>query len=160
MLHYIDVHLITVEVPDEISLCIYLSGCVNRCMSCHSPELLRTDFGYILSDYFSDLVELYVKRMTCICFLGEGSGLKNDRDELIGHSKYSHTKGLKTCLYSGRNTSIEDWMSTFDYVKTGAFDVERGALQKRATNQIFYKKDGRSYRNITSKFWLASHETN
>jgi len=153
MLRYVDVHLSTLEVPDEISLCIYISGCLNRCMDCHSPELQRTDYGGPLSENISDLVELYLTQITCLCFLGEGRNSQEERNELIKYSDYAHKKGLRTCLYPGRDTYIEEWMKTFDYIKTGAFDIKRGGLTEKSTNQLMFQKSGGNYINITSKFW-------
>ena len=41
---YIDARVTFSEVPDEISLCISITGCPYRCFSCHSPHL-REDIG-------------------------------------------------------------------------------------------------------------------
>ena len=62
--------------------------------------------------------------------------------------------GKKTCLYSGRNINVEEWMKIFDYVKVGSFQEDLGGLDSPTTNQMFYKKcTNGTYENITSDFW-------
>ena len=39
MLKYLNCQVTFAEVPDEISLCINITNCPNRCPGCHSPEL-------------------------------------------------------------------------------------------------------------------------
>lgn len=153
MLRFIDAGLSQMEVPDETRLCIYISGCMNHCNNCHYPELQYADYGDILYKSIYDLVEIYLYFITCVCFLGEGGNSEEDRRELIKYSDYVHAKGLKSCLYSGRNTYIEDWMKTFDYVKVGAFDMEKGALTEETTNQVMVQKNVNGYQDITDKFW-------
>lgn len=153
MLYYSDIHLSSLEVPNEASLCIYISGCLNHCKDCHSPELQRVDYGNPLYENISNLVELYLTKITCVCFLGEGKNSKEEKDELIQYSDFVHTKGLKSCLYSGRKIFIENWMNTFDYIKVGEFDISCGALTERTTNQKMFQKIGGLYRDITSEFW-------
>ena len=153
MLYIVDYTLSTLEVPDEISLCLFISGCLNNCSDCHSPELQRNDYGEPLHQTIYNLLELYSSKITCVCFLGEGKNTYEEKGELKNFSDYAHMKGLKSCLYSGRNTDIEDWMKIFDYIKVGAFDINRGPLTEKNTNQIMYQKIDGDYRNITSKFW-------
>ena len=152
MLCFAEAGLSQAEVPCEVSLCIYISGCLNHCKDCSYPELQITDYGNPLSEYLFDLVELYLPRITCVCFLGEGENTKEDREELINYANFIKAKGLKICLYSGRNTDIEDWMRGFEYIKLGAFDINRGALTEKTTNQVMFQKINDDYKDITSKF--------
>ena len=57
------------EFPDEISLCINISGCKFKCDGCHSPELWE-DIGTKLT--FTELHKLIThnKGITCIGFMG------------------------------------------------------------------------------------------
>ena len=153
MLYYAEADLSHLEVPGETCLCLYISGCLHKCKGCHYSILQDKNTGLPLSKYIYDLVELYISKITCVCYLGEGNNSAEEKHELIKYSKYVHSRGLKSCLYSGSNTSVEDWMKTFDYIKLGAYDSSRGGLSAQTTNQMMLQKDGNSYIDITYKFW-------
>ena len=153
MLKYTEVALSHREVPNEIALCIYLSGCLNRCPDCHYPELQRSDYGDFLSAYYADIIDLYLRQATCVCFLGEGSCGVEEREELQRYAAYAKTKGLKTCLYSGRDVDIEHWMYCFDYVKVGSYQPLLGPLDYPSTNQRMFHKEAGAFKDITSVFW-------
>ena len=152
MLRYMEFGLSNIEVPDETSLCIYISGCLNKCRNCHYPELQSADEGELLSKYFKDIIMLYESMFTCVCFLGEGDISAESRNELLKYTEYIRNKGLKSCLYSGRDTDVEAWMKAFDYVKTGSYKEEYGSLYKRTTNQRFYAILNDDIIDITAKF--------
>ena len=59
MLYYTEICLSPYEVPGEQSICIYISGCCNRCKSCHYPELRLPEYGDVLSKRISDIIDLY-----------------------------------------------------------------------------------------------------
>lgn len=153
MLKYTEVGLSHREVPNETSLCIYLSGCMHKCVNCHYPELQRVDYGDLLSLYFNDIVDLYLRQCTCVCFLGEGRCGVFEKEEFSRYVTYANSKGLKTCLYCGRDTNIEPWMRTFDYIKTGSYQTELGPLDSPTTNQRMYKKETDAFIDITHLFW-------
>lgn len=152
-LHYIEAGLSCYEVPFEVSLCIYISGCLNSCPDCHYPELQRVDHGDLLIDNYVKLIELYYKSATCVCFLGEGNNTAKTRNELLVCSAFSHNIGLKTCLYSGREIEIEGWMEDFDYIKVGSYKPEFGSLNMPTTNQKMFYKTDEGYVDITAEFW-------
>lgn len=153
MLHYTEFCLSPYEVPGEQSLCIYISGCINKCPNCHYPELQMPDNGEVLSIYYADIVELYLEQASCVCFLGEGTGLAEEKEELVAYAEYAHAKKLKTCLYSGRDTFIETWMLIFDYIKLGSYREELGTLDSPTTNQCMYRKNSHNrYDDITHCF--------
>lgn len=153
MLFYSEICLSHLEVPGESSLCIYISGCLNHCRHCHYPALQLARYGDRLAEYFTDIVDLYFSQASCVCFLGEGGNTSEDLLELVSYARYVHAKGLKSCLYSGRDTDPEDWMAVFDYVKVGSYREELGPLNSCTTNQRFYKRmeDG-TYEDITYVF--------
>ena len=154
MLHYVEFGLSHMEVPKENTLCIYISGCQNRCVNCHYPELQNANEGEVLSDCFEQILDLYHEYTTCVCFMGEGDFSADSRTELFQYIREVHSRGYKACLYSGRDTVIEDWMKSFDYVKLGSYKEEYGPLTNKATNQKMWKRllDG-SYTDITELFW-------
>lgn len=153
MLYYTEVDLSPLEVPDEQALCIYISGCMNHCPSCHYPELQCMEYGFPLRDNFEKLMLLYLRYCSCICFMGEGENSSASRQELFAYADLAHAYGLRTCLYSGRDTGIEDWMRCFDYIKVGSYQSDFGPLSKPSTNQRMYKVDQQKYIDITSWFW-------
>lgn len=53
--------------------------------------------------------------------MGEGDCSADSRMELLRYIREVHNRGYKACLYSGRDTVIEDWMQTLDYVKLGSY---------------------------------------
>jgi len=154
MLRYLEFELSHSEAPDETSLCIYISGCPNRCVDCHYPELQSVDTGAFLLQHFEDMLDLYHEYITCVCFLGEGDCSCHSIDELKRHQRTCHARGYKSCLYSGRDTEIEDWMIDFDYLKLGSYSSEQGALDIKSTNQRMFKKQPNGdFTNITHRFW-------
>ena len=152
MLYYTEAALSHREVPYETSICIYISGCINHCVDCHYPELKQYNYGDPLSKYYSDILNLYLQQASCVCFLGEGSGSPSDRAELCHYVSYANALNLKTCLYCGRDTDIEDWMCVFDYIKLGSYQPSLGPLTSPFTNQRMYKREHDDFINITALF--------
>lgn len=151
MLYYCEIALSPIEVPGELSICVYITGCQNRCEECHYPELQLYNYGNPLMKSIDIIVDAYIKEASCLCIMGEGQ--LEDRKELTAASLIGHSRGLKTCLYSGRDVDIEDWMKEFDYVKVGSYQKACGPLTSKTTNQVFYMKENNSYKNITEVFW-------
>lgn len=153
MLRYTEFGISHLEVPGESNLCIYISGCPNKCKNCHYPELQSADYGELLSEYFMDIIALYKSLATCVCFMGEGDSSKQSKEELLKYAKFAKEMGLKVCLYSGRDVGVEEWMYVFDYVKTGSYKEELGAIDKRSTNQRLYRVVNKTIEDITEVFW-------
>ena len=152
MLYYTEVCFSPYEVPEHKSICIYISGCVNRCVECHYPLLQHIDYGDVLSENYANIVALYRSHATCVCFLGEGKNTEDEHKEFDNMVAYDQGQGLKTCLYCGRDTIIESWMEIFAYVKIGSFQKSRGALNSPTTNQRMLEKTDYGYSDITYKF--------
>lgn len=155
MLYYTEFGLSHMEVPGETSLCIYISGCPNRCINCHYRELQQVDFGEMLTAYFEQILDLYHEYITCVCFMGEGDGSESSREEMLRYVQISNARGYKTCIYSGRDTIIEEWMQKLDYVKLGSYREKFGPLTSETTNQRMWMKEAGRYIDITGKFWQS-----
>lgn len=153
MLRYIEFGITHMEVPSETTLCIYLSGCPHRCKDCHYPELQQADSGEVLSESFEMILDLYHEFTTCVCFMGEGDGSATSKAEMLRYVNNCHERGYKCCLYSGRDTIIEEWMQKFDYVKLGSYQAECGPLTSVTTNQKMLMKTQGKYEDITNRFW-------
>lgn len=156
MLKYVDAKVVFAEVPDEITLCINITGCKNGCKNCHSSYLAQ-DIGKPLNkSSLSELIEGN-KGVSCVSFMGGD----NDAIHLVALASWvkTHTN-LKVAWYSGRQELagiVARQLQWFDYIKLGPYKEEFGPLNSRTTNQRFYKVSSRELVDITSKFW--KHET-
>ena len=139
------------EIPDEISLCINISGCPCRCSDCHS-KYLWNDIGEIL-DYKT--VKTIIEKnsgISCVCFMG------GDADPVhidsLARSIRTDFPDLKIAWYSGRPqlSPLID-VSDFDYIKIGPYIKECGSIDIETTNQRLYRIDNKKLIDITKKFW-------
>jgi anaerobic ribonucleoside-triphosphate reductase activating protein len=146
---YVGTSVVFDEVPGEISLAFFISGCPHMCSGCHS-EHLRKDIGRDL-DMPSLVKELdtYDKYCTCVLFMGG-----DQYDNLIDVALYARYKGYKTALYTGSDTISYELLDALDYCKTGRYIAELGPLTSKTTNQVMIKythEDG--WFDITNEFW-------
>ena len=153
MLRYVEFGLSHQEVPNEASICIYISGCPNKCKNCHYPGLQDPLNGDPLLDDIGLIIDLYYAQASCVCLLGEGDCTIDSRQELKLCAEYISERGLKSCLYSGRDVLVENWMYCFDYIKLGSYKEEHGGLFSRTTNQRFYRKQDDVFSDVTNWFW-------
>ena len=149
-LKYLNYYIGYQEVPNEITLCINISGCPHHCEGCHSQYLWEYEGNYI-SDNIDALQDKYRGMITCICFMGGDQNLEELAELLF---KVKNLYKLKTCVYSGSdNISILDnTLQYLDYLKVGRFDEELGGLDKLTTNQRFYKVNNCKLIDITNTF--------
>ena len=86
MLKYVNTAITFSEVPDEITLCIEISGCPIHCPACHSKHLWE-DIG---TEITTEELDKFINTpgITCICFMGGDQ----DLDNLLNISKYCHSK--------------------------------------------------------------------
>ena len=139
MLKYLYRDITFREVPNKVSLTLSISNCQNLCLGCHSPEL-RTDTGATLSTTEVDkLMKAYALHIDVLCLLGHGH--KKDEGELIVLLEYmKHTyPSVEVCLYSGCVNTNKDLIPYLAYYKVGPYVEHMGGLDKKTTNQKFYK---------------------
>ena len=164
MLKYLNTQVTFSEVPDEITLCINITGCKIGCKNCHSPYLAE-DIGepliykdthnnrtVINCNPLSELIEAN-KGITCVCLMGGDSN--PEYINILGKTIKCHK--LKSAWYSGRqelSNSID--LSNFDYIKLGPYIEELGPLNSKTTNQRFYKVNEKELIDITNLFWKSS----
>lgn len=150
MLKYLNTQVTFSEVPDEITLCINITGCKIGCKNCHSSYLAE-DIGEELNiDSLHELISNN-KGITCVSFMGGDSNPK-EVDYLASIVKEYYS--LKTAWYSGRQELSKDirlW--NFSYIKLGPYMEDKGALDNVNTNQRFYKVVNDELIDITSVFW-------
>lgn len=156
MLKYVEAKVVFAEIPDEITLAISISGCPCHCKGCHSAYLAE-DIGVSLSkDKLTLLIEAN-KGISCVAFMGGDASPK----EISLYAAFikSIYPNLKVAWYSGRQEiSLEIDISNFDYIKTGPYEEKRGPLNKRTTNQRFFKvvhtsEEKNKLYDVTYKFW-------
>lgn len=158
MLKYLNTQVTFAEVPDEITLCINITGCKNGCKNCHSSYLAQ-DIGERLS--FRSLHELIIEKnkgISCVAFMGGDSD--PSRINTLASFLRAHHYPVKIAWYSGRqelSNSID--LSNFDYIKLGPYKEEFGPLNSRTTNQRFYKVSDGELVDITSRFYDRNLET-
>lgn len=112
------------EVPNEISLCLNISGCPCKCEGCSEPYL-QEDVGESLSwEVLEKLLNKYKDHgITCICFMG------GDKDHeylriLLGFLVMR--TDLKVAFYSGLDYIDLSLVPYLDYYKIGRFILPEG----------------------------------
>ena len=155
MLKYLNTQVTFAEVPDEITLCINITGCKNGCKNCHSSYLAQ-DIGTKLT--FNEVRKLIKKNSGISCIAIMGGDAEPDKVNILASFITKHYNSIKVAWYSGRQElSKEIDLKNFDYIKLGPYIEELGPLNSRTTNQRFYKVNGKELIDITNKFW--KHET-
>lgn len=152
MFKYFNTMVVFEEVPNEISLAINISNCPCKCKGCHSPFLWK-DIGTNLT--LKELERLIVKNdgITCVCLMG-GDCDHNYVCELAEFIKVNHPD-LKVCWYTGRD-ELDCDTKNFDYIKIGHYNAELGSLDKKTTNQRFYRISEGEMIDETEKFWIKN----
>lgn len=159
MLKYLNTQITFSEIPNEICLCINITGCKQNCKGCHSPWL-REDVGEDLN--IESLYSLINKNkgITCVCFMGgdqDPAEISNLAFAVRLRSDYPY----KTAWYSGKQHIPDELnVSDFDYIKIGPYIEEFGGLDNPNTNQRMYEVCKVSklpekfiLKDITNKFW-------
>ena len=155
MLKYVDTKVTFSEVPDEITLCINVSGCPCNCKGCHSSYLAE-DIGTELTEEELGGLLARNKGISCISFMG-GDANPSDVNSLSKFVRANYPE-LKTAWYSGRQELSGDIkLINFDYIKLGPYTEELGPLNSKTTNQRMYKIVKQTSTcelvDITNKFW-------
>ena len=136
MLKYLNTQVTFSEVPDEITLCINITGCKVGCRGCHSPYLAEDIGEELTNDSLHKLISSN-EGITCVAFMGGDSNPK-EVDRLADIVQVCY--GLKAAWYSGvqiLNKDIHIW--NFSYIKLGPYIEELGPLNSKTTNQKFYQ---------------------
>ena len=150
MLKYLNAQITFSEIPDEITLCINITGCKIGCKNCHSPYLAE-DIGNILNlQALTSLIDSN-SGITCVCIMG-GDANPSEVDDIAQDIKEYYPK-LKVAWYSGKQELSKDInLEFFDFIKLGPYIEELGPLNSKTTNQRFYKIENNKLIDITYKF--------
>ena len=158
---YVDTAVTFAEIPDQICLCINISGCQFRCPDCHSKYLWE-DTGTELTPEVLDQLIVNNPGISCICLMG---GTEEEILHLLKSSK--KIWNLKRAWYTGQSEIPNNYalLMLLDYIKVGPYIAEKGPLNSKTTNQRLYKiehnysplvADSGSCAipvDITSRFW-------
>lgn len=158
---YVDTAVTFAEIPDQICLCINISGCQFRCPDCHSKYLWE-DTGTELTPEVLDQLIVNNPGISCICLMG---GTEEEILHLLKSSK--KIWNLKRAWYTGQSEIPNNYalLMLLDYIKVGPYIAEKGPLNNKTTNQRLYKiehnysplvTDSGSCAipvDITSRFW-------
>ena len=150
MLKYLNTQVTFSEVPDEITLCINITGCKIGCKNCHSSYLAEDIGEELNSPSLKELISNN-KGITCICFMG-GDSNPLEVDALAQFIKINYP--IKTAWYSGRQELSKDInLNNFNFIKLGPYIEDLGPLNSKTTNQRFYKIEEGKLVDITNLFW-------
>lgn len=145
------------EVPDEICLCLNISGCNHCCPGCHSQHLWNGDKDRPLSECFDTVVNYLGGRVSCLVFMGGDYNI----EELLSYAVKAKERGLKVCVYTGADFESPEAFEleaaliagTLDYLKVGPYVEEFGGLASAKTNQRMFAMEDGIVKDITWKFW-------
>lgn len=124
------------EMPDDIALTFELTQCPVCCEGCHSPHL-QEDVGEELTlEVFKQIVDRYVGMVSAVLFMGSAYNF-DDQARLVQMLDYAKLLGLKTCIWTGENDVCSNLKERLDFLKTGRYIAEKGALGMPGTNQRY-----------------------
>ena len=157
MLRYIGHDIVFQEVPDEVSLAIWISGCTIRCEACNQRNLWEDKGEPLTIENITNLL-FFENGVTCLLLLGG----ERDLDALTEIFMHFHSK-IKTAWYAGLDMIPKEKLGILDYldvVKLGHYDLDLGGLDSPTTNQRLYQFSpyyddttmlGAGWRDITFK---------
>lgn len=88
-----------IEIPHQISLCIYAQGCKKSCPGCQNENLKSFDKGVKFHLSMIDSVLKDYPLCKWVCWLGGDAVYQ--KDSLIAFNKVFKSKNLNICLYTG-----------------------------------------------------------
>lgn len=90
-----------IEIPNQVSLNIYVQGCKKRCDGCQNEDLQPFVGG---NKIYLDDVDILLRNYPLskwVCWLGGDAVYQPDA--MIEFNKKFNSRGLKVCLYTGLN---------------------------------------------------------
>lgn len=137
-----------IEVPDHISINIYVQGCKNNCKNCQNPELQSFEGGKIING--SDIASILLSKPMAdwICWLG-GDAIYQP-DAFLHFNKLFKSFNKRICLYTGSYfNDIKNLLDNVDIVIDGPWIEKLGSIDTETTNQkVYFKINKDEWRNI------------
>lgn len=135
------------EIPNEICLGFFISGCPLACAGCHSSVLQDPAAGDALSlEAFEGWLRRYHGLATCVLFMGG-----EWEAELPAYLDLAKRHGYKLALYTGEEQLAPALEQMLDYLKTGPYVARLGGLNQKTTNQRLTHVPTRT--DLTPLFW-------
>lgn len=127
-----------IEIPGQISINIYASGCMKQCFECQNKELQKIHYNVPLyKDLLINIINQY-SMANWVCFLGGDAVYQPQGLNFI--SNLSKKAGKFVCLYTGCNffelTEINK--DNIDLIIDGEYDKLKGPVNSPTTNQHCY----------------------
>ena len=157
MLKYLDYQILPNEIPNELSLGIFIPGCPMHCDGCHSPHLWDVNskgLGRDLDKAEWDALRTRQNGFSCVLFMGGDWSPSDLTEAILGAST-----GLEMAyaLYSGQEyEALRDSLDLrlFKYLKWGPYRKDLGGLQSRTTNQQIWRlENGVPIEQLNHYFW-------
>lgn len=140
-MNYYKYDIVFQEVPGEISLAFYMTGCPLRCAGCHSTALWNAKNGQPLStELLEKLLTQYEGYISCVLFMGG----EWEAHELQTFLDLLENRNITRALYTGRELHElpPELVRRLDILKTGPWRPELGGLDSPHTNQkLHYLKE-------------------
>ena len=95
---YVSTEVVFVEIPNEITLAINISGCKIRCPDCHSKYLWDDIGDELTTDALNTVIEEN-DGVSCVCFMG---GKFNEIKKLLEFIQNNHPS-LRVAWYTGES---------------------------------------------------------
>ena len=131
-----------IDVPGQISLNIYVTGCKLRCPGCQNPELQAFEGG--MSIDINKIEEILDRRSlpTWICWLG-GDAIYQP-EGFKAFNKLFKAKNYSVCLYTGvKKEEIDNLLDDVDLVIDGEW--KGTPVNEEDTNQKVYLKENNQW---------------
>jgi len=137
-----------IEIPDTISMNLYVQGCKLRCKNCQNVELQPFEGGhYVDSNEFHALLS---ENILCEWVVWLGGDAVYQPDALKAFNKIAKSMNYNVCLYTGlyKDDLDASLIQDVDLLIDGPYDENHGGVKDDATNQkVYVKKDG-NWQNI------------
>lgn len=146
-----------VNAAGGISIDLYFSGCsrVPKCKGCHNPTLWERDDSCVQDiQFWEETIEKNLALLDSVVFLG-GEPLDQE-DAALWLSNFSHSLGLKTWLYTGREYEdlSKEVKEEFDVIVSGEFVEELLSTETAipaSTNQVLTRRNKRVENDADSR---------
>ena len=128
-----------IDVPDEISVAVYLAGCSLRCRDCHNKELWDPKSGDLKTT--EDVIKKIDDHPLAKCVVFLGGEPTDQMDFLIDICK--SVKGKQKALYTGREFEVlpKELLNNLNVIICGPYrqELHIGGWPASSNQRVFRK---------------------